>query len=46
MSNRKFNADKHIYLKALKYIPLAIFKLIENMPFPWEQIVMLKLYII
>ena len=38
MSNRKFKTDKRIYLGALKYIPHAIFKLIENMPFPWEQV--------
>ena len=26
------------YLGALKYIPHAIYKLLENMPMPWEQV--------
>eukprot|EP00452_MALV-II_sp_L67-6_P000142 gene142-157_t len=38
MSSRKFRHDKRVYLGALKYIPHAIFKLLENMPFPWEQV--------
>jgi pre-mRNA-processing factor 8 len=25
-----------VYLGALKYIPHAIYKLLENMPMPWE----------
>jgi pre-mRNA-processing factor 8 len=37
MSSKKFKHDKRIYLGALKYIPHAIFKLLENMPMPWEQ---------
>jgi len=27
-----------VYLGALKYIPHAIYKLLENMPMPWEQV--------
>lgn len=38
MSNRKFRHDKRVYLGALKYIPHAVLKLLENMPMPWEQI--------
>eukprot|EP01084_Bolivina_argentea_P006621 12562_1 len=38
MSNRKFRHDKRVYLGALKYVPHAVFKLLENMPMPWEQI--------
>ncbi|GAM23554.1 hypothetical protein SAMD00019534_067290 [Acytostelium subglobosum LB1] len=38
MSNKKFRHDKRVYLGALKYIPHAIFKLLENMPMPWEQV--------
>ena len=38
MTSRKFRHDKRVYLGALKYIPHAIYKLIENMPFPWEQV--------
>ena len=37
MSSRKFRNDKRVYLGALKYVPHAIFKLLENMPMPWEQ---------
>ena len=37
MSARKFSTDKRVYLGALKYIPHAVFKLLENMPMPWEQ---------
>ena len=38
MSSKKFKQDKGAYLGALKYVPHAIFKLLENIPFPWEQI--------
>jgi pre-mRNA-processing factor 8 len=38
MTNRKFRHDKRVYLGALKYMPHAVFKLLENMPMPWEQI--------
>merc|ERR1719183_1700105 len=38
MSNRKFRHDKRVYLGALKYVPHAVFKLLENMPMPWEQV--------
>lgn len=38
MSNKKFRNDKRVYLGALKYIPHAVLKLLENMPMPWEQI--------
>jgi len=38
MSNRKFRHDKRVYLGALKYMPHAVLKLLENMPMPWEQV--------
>lgn len=38
MSSRKFRHDKRVYLGALKYVPHAVFKLLENMPMPWEQV--------
>ena len=38
MSNRKFRHDKRVYLGALKFMPHAIIKLMENMPMPWEQV--------
>ena len=38
MSNRKFRNDKRVHLGALKYIPHAVMKLLENIPYPWEQV--------
>ncbi|KAI8848655.1 pre-mRNA processing factor 8 [Chytridium lagenaria] len=38
MSSKKFRNDKRIYLGALKYVPHAVLKLLENMPMPWEQV--------
>lgn len=38
MTHKKFERDKRIYLGALKYIPHAMMKLLENMPMPWEQV--------
>ncbi|RKP02105.1 hypothetical protein CXG81DRAFT_11192 [Caulochytrium protostelioides] len=38
MSNKKFTHDKRVYLGALKYMPHAVLKLLENMPMPWEQV--------
>ncbi len=38
MTSRKYRHDKRVYLGALKYMPHAIIKLLENMPMPWEQI--------
>merc|ERR1719181_1495051 len=38
MSARKFRHDKRIYLGALKYLPHAVYKLLENTPVPWQQI--------
>ncbi|KAI0564470.1 pre-mRNA processing 8 protein PRP8 [Gracilaria domingensis] len=37
MSSKKFRRDKRVYLGALKYMPHALLKLLENMPMPWEQ---------
>ena len=37
MSSRKYRSDKRVYLGALKYIPHAVLKLLENMPMPWEE---------
>ncbi|CAF0798840.1 unnamed protein product [Adineta ricciae] len=38
MTNKKFRHDKRVYLGSLKYMPHAVYKLLENMPMPWEQI--------
>lgn len=38
MSSRKFRHDRRVYLGALKYVPHAVYKLLENMPMPWEQV--------
>jgi len=37
MSAKKFQQEKRVYLGALKYVPHAILKLLENMPMPWEN---------
>lgn len=38
LSSRKYKNDKRVYLGALKYVPHALLKLLENMPMPWEQV--------
>lgn len=38
MSAKRFDRDKRVYLGALKYVPHALMKLLENMPMPWEQV--------
>lgn len=38
MSSKRYRYDKRVYLGALKYVPHAVFKLLENMPQPWEQV--------
>jgi len=37
VSQKKFSADKRSYLGALKFMPHAVLKLLENMPMPWES---------
>ncbi|KAI3836686.1 hypothetical protein MKW92_024921 [Papaver armeniacum] len=37
-SSKKYRQDKRVYLGALKFIPHAVYKLLENMPMPWEQV--------
>jgi len=46
MSNRKFRNDKRVHLGALKYVPHAVLKLLENIPSPWEvrQLVQYEIY--
>lgn len=31
-------SSKRVYLGALKFVPHAVFKLLENMPMPWEHV--------
>lgn len=38
LSGRKYKVDKRVYLGALKFVPHAVFKLLENVPMPWEQV--------
>ena len=38
MTSRKFRHDKRVYLGALKFVPHAVYKLLENMPMPWQQV--------
>ena len=37
MSSKRFQSEKRLYLGALKYMPHALFKLLENIPMPWES---------
>lgn len=37
MSAKKFSSEKRKFLGALKYLPHAVLKLLENMPMPWES---------
>ncbi|GMH03627.1 hypothetical protein Nepgr_005466 [Nepenthes gracilis] len=38
LSSKKYRHDKRVYLGALKFVPHAVYKLLENMPMPWEQV--------
>lgn len=38
LSAKKFDKDKRVYLGALKYVPHALLKVLENIPMPWEQV--------
>ena len=44
MSSRKFRHDKRVYLGALKFVPHAVYKLLENMPMPWQQVCPIKAF--
>ena len=37
VSQKKFTSEKRSYLGALKFMPHAVLKLLENMPMPWEN---------
>ncbi|RDA90429.1 hypothetical protein CP533_5239 [Ophiocordyceps camponoti-saundersi (nom. inval.)] len=37
VSQKKYTNDKRSYLGALKFMPHAVMKLLENMPMPWES---------
>lgn len=36
MTSKRYQSEKRIYVGALKYVPHAIYKLLENIPMPWE----------
>lgn len=38
LNKNKIGFTKKIFVMSLKYIPHSIFKLIENLPFPWQKI--------
>lgn len=46
MSSKKYRHDKRVYLGALKFVPHAVYKLLENMPMPWEQVLPTVLLIV
>ncbi|RKP19772.1 PROCN-domain-containing protein, partial [Rozella allomycis CSF55] len=35
---KKYTKQQRVYLGALKFMPHAVFKLLENMPMPWENV--------
>ncbi|KAL9609088.1 MAG: hypothetical protein Q9167_006120 [Letrouitia subvulpina] len=37
VSQKKYSSEKRSYLGALKFMPHAVLKLLENMPMPWES---------
>jgi pre-mRNA-processing factor 8 len=37
MSSKRYQTEKRLYLGALKYMPHALYKLLENIPMPWES---------
>ncbi|KAI5957199.1 PRP8 [Candida jiufengensis] len=37
LGSKRVSSDKRSHLGSLKYLPHAIFKLLENIPQPWEQ---------
>jgi pre-mRNA-processing factor 8 len=38
VSQKRYTNDKRSYLGALKFMPHAVLKLLENMPMPWESV--------
>lgn len=36
--NKKYATDSRAYLGALRYLPHAVYKLLESIPMPWEQV--------
>ena len=37
MTSKRYASEKRIYIGALKYVPHALYKLLENIPMPWES---------
>ena len=37
MSSKRYQTEKRLYLGALKYVPHALYKLLEHIPMPWEN---------
>ncbi|EGF97926.1 uncharacterized protein MELLADRAFT_84158 [Melampsora larici-populina 98AG31] len=38
LSDQKSRTDKRVYPGALKHVPFAVMKLLQNTPMPWEQV--------
>lgn len=38
MAGKRYSREKRVYLGALKFLPHALLKLLENMPMPWESV--------
>ena len=37
MTSKRYQSEKRLYIGALKYVPHALYKLLENIPMPWES---------
>ncbi|EAN99773.1 PRP8 protein homologue, putative [Trypanosoma cruzi] len=37
LSGKSFGTERKLCVALLKYMPLALYKLLENMPMPWEE---------
>ena len=35
-TSKRYQSERRIYVGALKYVPHALYKLLENIPMPWE----------
>ncbi|KAG9389487.1 PROCN (NUC071) domain [Carpediemonas membranifera] len=38
LSSKKYASERELHLGALRFLPHAVLKLFENMPFPWEEV--------
>ncbi|CCW68907.1 unnamed protein product [Phytomonas sp. Hart1] len=37
LGGKRFKSERKLCVAMLQYVPLALYKLLENMPMPWEE---------